>query len=144
MPRDILEFRRHLRRRRDALQRGKAFWRCQLHAALLFRRLAYDKPATVARYIYFKISKLFIYFEYFRYTVWSCQRYPALLFGEYVEDECYRCCPCRTIFSSFAGLSGVAGDTLQRGKGSGAASYMQRCCFGGWLTTSLPPPHDIY
>ena len=64
MPHDILEFRRHLRRRRDTLQRGKAFWRCQLYAALLLRRLAYDKPVSVARCT-IGISNSNIYFEYY-------------------------------------------------------------------------------
>ena len=74
------------------------------------------------------------------------QRYTARLFGEHVEDKCYRRWPCRTIFSSFAGISGVAEIPFNVAMLSGVATCMQRCCFGGGLTTSLPLPlsHDLY
>ena len=143
VPHDILGFYRYLRRRRGYPPVGLVIlaWPAICSAAVSAVGLRWGGPR---RTILISKFDLFRNFEYYFYTVLTCQRYTAPLFGEYVEDKCYRRCPCRTISSSFAGLAGVAGDTLQHGKGSGVASDMQRCCFGGWLTTSMPPPHDIY
>ena len=50
----------------DTLQRGWLSWRCQLYAALLFRRFVYDEVASAARYLY-KYIYIYIYIYIFHY-----------------------------------------------------------------------------
>ena len=67
-----------------------------------------------------------------------------------------RCCLASTLRTSITGVARASrySRVLQvspaspgipsSGAGySGVASYMQRCCFGGWFTMRWPPPHDI-
>ena len=143
VPHDILGFYRYLRRRRGYPPVGLVIlaWPAICSAAVSAVGLRWGAPR---RTILISKFDLFRNFEYYFHTVWTCQRYTAPLFGEYVEDKCYRRCPCRTIFSSFADISGVAEIPSNVARLSGVANYMQRCCFGAWLTISLSLLHDRY